>query len=139
MSDRKKRKYNDDCQIFNKKWSINYFFIEINGKAFYAKLKLFINQIERSNFSHFENCQIFKNKTKSLCLTNRLVEMLKKLQTNFAIFRFLDVKLREKSLGLFENPFNIDESDVDTSLQHELIELKTNSFYCDEFQKMIMK
>lgn len=33
MSDRKKRKYNDDCRIFNEKWSINYFFIEINGKA----------------------------------------------------------------------------------------------------------
>lgn len=31
-------------------------------KAFDAKLKLFINQIEQNDFSHFENCQIFKNK-----------------------------------------------------------------------------
>jgi len=33
MSDRKKRKYNDDYRIFNEKWSISYFFIEINRKA----------------------------------------------------------------------------------------------------------
>lgn len=33
MLDRKKRKYNNDCRIFNEKRSINYFFIEINGKA----------------------------------------------------------------------------------------------------------
>jgi len=26
MLDRKRRKYNDDCRIFNEKWSINYFF-----------------------------------------------------------------------------------------------------------------
>jgi len=104
-------------------------------KAFDAKLKLFINQIERSDFSHFENCQIFKNNTKSLCSTNRFVCMLNKLQTDISS-RFSDVKLHEKSLRLFENPFNIDEIDVDTSFQLELIELKTNSFYYDEFQTM---
>ncbi|XP_060846546.1 general transcription factor II-I repeat domain-containing protein 2A-like [Rhopalosiphum padi] len=87
------------------------------------------------DFSHFENCQIFKNNTKSLCSTNRFVCMLNKLQTDISS-RFSDVKLHEKSLRLFENPFNIDEIDVDTSFQLELIELKTNSFYYDEFQTM---
>ena len=29
----KKCKYNDDYRIFNEKWSISYFFIEINRKA----------------------------------------------------------------------------------------------------------
>jgi len=29
----KKHKYNDDYRIFNEKWSISYFFIEINRKA----------------------------------------------------------------------------------------------------------
>jgi hypothetical protein len=47
-------------------------------KSFDAILKLFIDQIERSDFSHFENCQKFKNETKLLCSTNRFVEMLKK-------------------------------------------------------------
>jgi len=102
---------------------------------FYVKLKLFINQIERTDLSHFENCQIFKNKMKSSCSTKRFVEMLKKLQTDFSS-RFSDVKLHQKSLRLFENLFNIDENDVDISLELELIELKTNSFYCDGFQKM---
>jgi len=94
-------------------------------KVFDAKLKLFIIQIERSDFSHFENCQMFKNETKPLCSTNRFVEMLKKLQTDFSS-RFSDVKLHEKSWRLFENPFDIDENDVDTSLKLEVIELKTN-------------
>jgi hypothetical protein len=84
-------------------------------KAFDAILKLFINQIKRCDFSHFENCQMFKNETKPLCSTNRFVKMLKKLQTDFSS-RFSDVKLHEKSWRLFENPFNIDENYVDTFL-----------------------
>jgi len=40
-------------------------------EAFDAKLKLFINQIERSDFSHFENCQMFKNEKK-----NRYVQQI---------------------------------------------------------------
>ena len=91
-------------------------------KAFDAVLKLFIDQIERSDFSHFENCQMSKNETKPLCSTNRFVEMLKKSETDFSS-RFFDVKLYEKSWRLFENPFNIDENDVDTFLQLEVIEL----------------
>jgi len=75
---------------------------------------------------------VFINETKPLCSTNRFVEMLNKLQTDFQS-RCSDVKLHEKSGRLFENPFNIDENDVDTSLQLEVIELKTNSFYCNEF------
>jgi hypothetical protein len=34
MSDRKKRKYNDDYQIFNEKWSINYFSLKLIEKPF---------------------------------------------------------------------------------------------------------
>jgi hypothetical protein len=48
--------------------------------------------------------------------------MLKKSETDFSS-RFSDVKLHEKSWRLFENPFNIDENDVDTFLQLEVIEL----------------
>jgi hypothetical protein len=92
-------------------------------KAFDAILKLFINQIERSDyFSHFENCQMFKNEIKPLCLTNRFVEMLKKLHNDFSS-RFSDVKLHKKLWHLFENPFNFDENDIDTFLQLEVIEL----------------
>jgi len=69
-------------------------------KAFNAKLKLFINQIKRSDFSHFENCQIFKDNTKSLCSTNRFVCMLNKLQTDISS-RFSDVKLHEYILFIF--------------------------------------
>jgi hypothetical protein len=65
-------------------------------KAFDAILKLFINQIERSDFSHFENCQMFKNETKPLFSTNRFIEILKKLLTDFPS-RFSDVKLHKKS------------------------------------------
>lgn len=64
--------------------------------------------MERSDFSHFENFQIFKNKTKSLCSTNIFEEMLYELQTDISS-RFSDVKSHEKLLHLFENPFNIDE------------------------------
>lgn len=39
-------------------------------------------------------------------------------------------------LRLFENPFDIDENYTDTSLQLQIIELKTNSFYSDKFKKI---
>jgi hypothetical protein len=91
-------------------------------KAFDAILKLFTDQIKRSDFSHFENCQMLKNETEPLCSTNLFVEMLKKSETDFSS-QFSDVKLHEKSWRLFENPFNIDENYVDTFLQLEVIEL----------------
>jgi hypothetical protein len=89
-------------------------------KAFDAVLKLFIDQTERNDFSHFENCQMFKNETKPF--NKSFVEMLKKSETDFSS-QFFDVKLHEKLWRLFENPFNIDENDVDTFLQLEVIEL----------------
>lgn len=55
--------------------------------------------------------------------TNLFVKMLNKLQTDFSS-RFLDVKLQKNSWRLFKNPFNIDENNVDTSLQLQVIELK---------------
>lgn len=90
-------------------------------KEFEAKLKLFVNQIERSDFNRFENSQKLKNKTKALCSINRFVEILKQLQKDFSS-RFLDINLHEKSLYLFQNPFNVIENYVHTSLQFELIE-----------------
>ena len=55
MSDRKKRKYNDDCRIFNEKWSINYFFIEINGKAVCLVCRETVSVIKEFNIKqHYE-------------------------------------------------------------------------------------
>lgn len=44
--------------------------------------------------------------------TNRFVEILDQLQTDFSSW-FSNVKIHEKSLRLFENPFNIDRNDVE--------------------------
>lgn len=49
------------------------------------------------------------------------------------------LNFHETPSRLFESPFNIDENHVNTSFQLELIELKTNSFYYGEFQKMKKK
>lgn len=89
-------------------------------KVFETKLKLFVNQIGNSDFSHFENFQQFKNEIKLLCLKNRFVKCCK--NCNYSS-QFVDVKLHKKSFRLFENPFSIDENNVDSSNELELIEL----------------
>lgn len=73
-------------------------------KAFDAKLtklKLLIHKIEWSDFSYFENCQIFKNNTKSICLTNRFVEMLNKLEADFLDFNIHLILLKMMFILLF--------------------------------------
>jgi uncharacterized protein YdaT len=90
-------------------------------KAFDAILKLFIDQIERSDFSHFENCQMSKNETKPLCSTNRFVEMLKKSETDFSS-RVSDVNYM-KNYGVYLKIHLILTKMIDTFLQLEVIEL----------------
>ena len=56
MSDRKKCKYNDDCRIFNEKWSINYFFIEINEKAVCLVCRETVSDFREFNIKrHYES------------------------------------------------------------------------------------
>ncbi|KAF0728337.1 general transcription factor II-I repeat domain-containing protein 2-like, partial [Aphis craccivora] len=50
-----------------------------------------------------------------------------------------DVKLHEKSLHLFENPFNIDEIDVDTSFQLELIDVELSHEDFSALRDIMMK
>lgn len=52
--------------------------------------------------------------------------MLRGFQNDFSS-RFVDVILHKKSFCLFENPFSIDENDVDSSIRLKLIELKTET------------
>jgi hypothetical protein len=56
MLDRKKRKYNDDCRIFNEKWFVNYFFIEINLKAVYLVCHETVSVFKQFNIKrHYES------------------------------------------------------------------------------------
>lgn len=77
--------------------------------AFQHKLPLFLIQIEKLNFSHFKCCAIVKK---------RLVHQFYK-QTYMQILNFFkNIRVNEKLINLFENPFNMDPENIETSLQY---------------------
>lgn len=79
---------------------------EVN--AFERKLILFINQIEKENFVHFEKCLAFHEKSEEAAPVQKFLRNLKCLQTEFQT-RFAEVRKHETIFRIIENPFVADE------------------------------
>lgn len=94
-------------------------------KAFQAKLKLWENQLSKSNTVHFSSlteCKTHENLEK----VKKYTEQISILRTEFSS-RFSDFAAHEHDFKLFSDPFNFNAETAPDSMQMELIELQCNS------------
>ena len=103
-------------------------------KAFLSKFDLFKNQIAKSNFTHFRNCKTLAsdNETGLGFDLEKYTKALETLQCEFAN-SFCDFQKYETVVRLFENPFAVLPTNVDSCFQLELIELLASIFKVARF------
>ena len=94
-------------------------------KTFLSKLDLFKDQIAKSNFTHFSNFNTLAsdNKTELGFDLEKYTEAFETLQSEFAN-RFCDFQKHETVIRLFENPFAVLPTNVDSCFQLKLTELQ---------------
>uniref|UniRef100_H2ZZS8 DUF4371 domain-containing protein n=1 Tax=Latimeria chalumnae TaxID=7897 RepID=H2ZZS8_LATCH len=92
--------------------------------VFQMKLKLFTNQLEKGQLTHFETCQeaFPREKYKWNCRASAM----KELQGGFAK-RFEQFRSERVSFKLFADPFSVDAESVLDDLQLELIKLQCST------------
>ena len=105
-------------------------------KAFLSKLDLFKDQIAKGNFTHFSNCKTLAsgNETGLGFDLEKYTEALETLQSEFAN-RLCDFRKHETVIRLFENPFAVLPTNVDSCFQLELIELQASLKWQDLYKE----
>ena len=103
-------------------------------KAFLSKFDLFKNQIAQGNFTHFRNCKTLAsdNETGLGFDLQKYTEALEALQCEFAN-SFCNFQKYETVVRLFDNPFAVLPTNVDSCFQLELIELLASIFKVTRF------
>ena len=103
-------------------------------KAFLSKFDLFKNQIAKGNFTHCRNCKTLAsdNETGLGFDLEKYTKALETLQCEFA-YSFCDFQKYETVVRLFENPFVVLLTNVDSCFQLELIELLASIFKVTRF------
>ena len=96
-------------------------------KAFLSKLDLFKDQIAKGNFTHFSNCKTLASdfETGLGFDLEKYTEGLETLKSEFAN-RLCDYQKHETVIRLFENPFAVLPTRVDSCFQVELIKLQAS-------------
>jgi hypothetical protein len=168
MVELKKRHAEDEKRQFQSTWQESYFFVEHNGKpqcviyrlqgkkqnhsqlyghieGFRKKLDVMQIALKANNTAHFPSCQQLKeeegNDTKFSMFHEIIIDIKKEFQDRFQEFDSLKPKL-----ALFNNPMEIEVSEVPCDLQMEICDLQADPFYqtkkCDvpeNFWKLISK
>ena len=103
-------------------------------KAFLPKLDLFKNQVAKGNFTHFSNGKTLAsdNETELGFDFEKYTEAHETLQSELAN-SFCDFQKYETVVRLFENPFAVLPTNVDSCFQLELIELLASIFILARF------
>ena len=107
-------------------------------KAFKMKLKLFISQLENQDLSHFPHLKEQRDISNNKGNMTEYVEKLKLIQDSFEN-RFQDFAKDEHSMIAFTNPFLLNDEQImkmPSSIQMELIDLKTNSLLKTMFEEL---
>lgn len=126
------------CNILNLKLQTpgKFIYETLNDvSAFQRKLNLFIHHIEQQNFAHFDSCTKMRQKLPLHPFPHqKFSDCLHLLQEEFVI-RFNDANSHQPLFSLVENPFRADVVTVPEKYQLELIELQSNSYLRDEYEK----
>ena len=105
-------------------------------KAFLSKFDLSKHQIAKGDFTHFSNCKTLAsdNETGLGFDLEKYNEGLVTLQSGFTN-RFCDFQKHETVIRLFENPFVVLPTNVDSCFQLELIELQASLKWQDLYKE----
>ena len=105
-------------------------------KAFLSKFGLFKNQIAKGNFTHFRNCEALASDSETGLGFDieKYTEALETRQYEFAN-SFCNFQKYETVVRLFENPFAVLLTNVDSCFQLELIELLARSLKWQDLHK----
>ena len=153
-----KKKLEDFPQLFNNDWILDFAFavdllthlnklntrLQRKGnfvhdlfhsvKAFASKLLLFIRQIEKTQFTHFNVLpQILPLDSK---IDNYILQ-LRNCHADFS-YRFDDFKIIESNLNLLSAPCTFLVYKAPENLQFELIDLRSNNLFSDLFNEVFI-
>jgi hypothetical protein len=92
-------------------------------KAFEVKLKLWENQLNNKNFTHFESCKQVMREFEGFDFNvDTHLKLIQDLIIEFQE-RFIDFRNHKFSFELFTDPFNVNVYESPEDLQMELIEI----------------
>ena len=103
--------------------------------AFQTKLKLFIQQTEKGQLTHFPTCTALRKERKNDHFPNEKISKMLQLLSKSFEDRFADFHRIKNEIRLFENPFTVDVSTAPGDLQLELIELQCQTPLQDLFRE----
>uniref|UniRef100_A0AAG5DQE7 SPIN-DOC-like zinc-finger domain-containing protein n=1 Tax=Anopheles atroparvus TaxID=41427 RepID=A0AAG5DQE7_ANOAO len=106
----------------------------VHIKAFRLKLRLFLQQLQIKNLTHFPECHKLKEQAKAEFPVNYACDLISNLQKQFNE-RFAELDERASEIRIFQNPFEAVVLDCPNEIQLELLEIQANDNLKDKFKE----